>query len=96
MSNLTANHNAIQVVLDKGLTAGRDRSGGLGLKGGKDSGLLEATDSNIMHFGTSPIENWVDKGDWKNEYPGFFDLSKQEQIEIENAVVQSAAGLLLS
>ena len=47
------------------------------------------------HFGTSPIKNWIDGIEWKSHFPNFYDLELDEQKEIEHAVLESSAGLLL-
>ena len=47
------------------------------------------------HFGTSPIKNWIDSIKWKRHFPNFYDLELDEQKEIEHAILESSAGLLL-
>ena len=106
--------------MNRGLTIGEDRTGGLGVRGKGDSALLESTD-NIQqvrglcalqqyhsythfltftcnqktHFGTAPIKQWIDDIQWHKKYPGFNDLSTLDQKEVKEAVIQSAAGLVL-
>ena len=46
MTNLTANRKDTRVILNRGLTVGDDKTGGLGLRGKGDSTLLESTDNN--------------------------------------------------
>lgn len=48
LTNLAANHCDTRIMLNRGLTAAKDESGGLGLRGKGDSGLLESIDSKQM------------------------------------------------
>ena len=57
--------------------------------------FLTFTCNMKTHFGTAPIKEWMDGNEWKNHYPGFYDLDHDEQDEIECAFLESAAGLLL-
>lgn len=47
------------------------------------------------HFGTAPIKNWIDSGEWKNHYPSFELLDSEEKKEIYKAILHSSAALLL-
>ena len=57
--------------------------------------FLTFTCSMKTHFGTAPIMNWIDSGNWKRYYPNFHILSHHEQTEIEHALLQSAASPML-
>ena len=49
MTNLAANKHDMQMVVNKGLTASRDKSGGLSIHGGgNDYDILESVDSKQM------------------------------------------------
>ena len=48
LTNLSINHQDTRIVLNRGLTAAGDESGGLGLRGKGDSALLESIDSKQM------------------------------------------------
>ena len=120
LTNLTANHEDTRLIVNRGLTVGEDKTGGLALRGKGDSALLESIDNKEMvrnlcfsqkyhawdhfltytcsmktHFGVAPIRNWLDSGEWKKHYEGFFVLDPVEQKEIENAILESAAGPML-
>ena len=43
------------------------------------------------HFGTAPIQNWLDSGKWKQYYEGFHLLNPHEQKEIEAALIETAS-----
>ena len=47
------------------------------------------------HFGTKPIKTWIDGDEWKQYYPGYFDLTSRERKEIKDQLLQASAGLLL-
>jgi hypothetical protein len=47
------------------------------------------------HFGTSPIKIWIDGNAWKDHFTGFYNLELDEQKEIEHAVLESSARVLL-
>ena len=57
--------------------------------------FLTYTCNQRTHFGTAPIKTWIDDGLWKKHYPGFNDLEPDEKKEIEEAMVESSAGMLL-
>ena len=57
--------------------------------------FLTFTRNEKKHFGVKCIKLWVDSGDWKFNYPGFFRLTDLEQDEICRAVEQSSGGLIL-
>ncbi len=40
-------------------------------------------------------KNWIDSGAWQQHFNGFHLMPRHEQQEIKEAVIQSAAGLLL-
>jgi len=48
LTNLSANHSDTRIILNRGLTAESDDSGGLGLRGGNQDALLESIDSKQM------------------------------------------------
>ena len=120
LTNLTANHEDTRLIINRGLTVGEDKTGGLALRGKGDSALLESVDNKEMvrnlcfsqryhawdhfltftcsmktHFGTAPLQNWIDDGEWKKHYKGFYVLDPHEQKEIENALLEAAAGPML-
>lgn len=121
MVNLSANHFDTRVSLNRGLTCGDDKTGGLGLRGkGDKSGLLQGFDSSTVvrnlcasmyyhhgdyfytytcnqktHYGVKNIKLWIDGDKWKKNYPGWDDLTDSEQREVEEALIQSAAVLLV-
>ena len=41
--------------------------------------LLDVYMHQKTHFGTSPIKNWIDSGDFKMHYPDFYDIELYEQ-----------------
>ena len=53
------------------------------------------TCNQAKHFGVCIIKNWIDSNDWTKYYPNFNDLSQSEQREIQRAITQAAAPLLL-
>ena len=57
--------------------------------------FLTFTCNPKKHFGVKCIKLWFDSGDWKFNYPGFFQLTDFEQDEICRAVEQSSGGLIL-
>ena len=57
--------------------------------------FLTFTCSMKTHFGTAPVKNWIDGEEWKQHYPGFYELDQIQQNEIKEALQQSAAGPLL-
>ena len=57
--------------------------------------FLTYTCNMKTHFGTAPVKKWIDGEEWKNNFPGYHDLELDEQKEINNALLQSSAGLLL-
>ena len=120
LTNLSANHEDTQLILNRGLTVADNKNGGLALRGKGDSALVESIDNKQMvrnlcfsqkyvswthfltftcnqkyHFGTSEIKNWIDSNEWKKHYPDFYLLGFDEQQEIENAITDASAGLLL-
>ena len=48
LTNLSANHEDTRLILNRGLTVGEDKTGGLGLRGKGDSALLESVDNKEM------------------------------------------------
>ena len=120
LTNVSANHEDTRMILNRGLTIGEDKKGGLGLRCKGDSSLLESVDNKEMvrnlcisqkyvgwdhflthtcnmktHFGTAPIKDWLDSDEWKDYYPGFYDLENDEMKEIEYAFLESSASLLI-
>ena len=120
LTNLTANHTDTRIILNRGLTIGSDKTGGLAVRGKGDSSLLQSVDNKEMvrnlcfsqkyhkwdhfltftcsmktHFGTAPVKNWIDGEEWKQHYPGFYELDQIQKNEIKEALQQSAAGPLL-
>lgn len=57
--------------------------------------FLTFTCNQKTHFGTKVIRAWLDSGEWKKHYPGFFDLDTDEQEEIKKAIIAASAPLLL-
>lgn len=57
--------------------------------------FLTFTCNMKTHFGTAPIKEWIDSGEWKQHFPGFYELEKDEQNEIEDALKASAASIFL-
>ena len=57
--------------------------------------FLTFTCNQSKHFGVQKIKNWIDSGLWNEYFPKRHSLQRCEQDEIEVAVTQSAAGLLL-
>ena len=53
------------------------------------------TCNQAKHFGVCIIKNWIDSKDWTKHYPNFNDLNQSEQREIQRAITQAAAPLLL-
>jgi hypothetical protein len=45
--------------------------------------------------GLREIRAWVNNGEWKKHYKGFYDLDFRDHEEIENQVDQAASGLIL-
>ena len=48
LTNASANHEDTRLILNRGLTVGVDKTGGLGLRGKGDSSLLESVDNKQM------------------------------------------------
>ena len=48
LTNASANHEDTRLILNRGLTVGDDKTGGLGLRGKGDSSLLESVDNKQM------------------------------------------------
>ena len=48
LTNLTANHEDTRLIVNRGLTVGEDKTGGLALRGKGDSALLESVDNKEM------------------------------------------------
>ena len=48
LTNLTANHEDTRLIVNRGLTVGDDKTGGLALRGKGDSALLESVDNKEM------------------------------------------------
>ena len=57
--------------------------------------FLTYTRSMSMHFGTDTIKSWIDGNEWKDNFPGFYDLEIDEKKNIEHALLESASGPLL-
>ena len=57
--------------------------------------FLTFTCNQKLHFGTSPIKNWIDGDEWKHCFKDFFDRPQWEQQEIHNQLIQAAGPLLL-
>ena len=47
------------------------------------------------HFCTGPVKNLIDGEEWRQHYPGFYELDMIQQNEVKEALQQSAAGPLL-
>ena len=48
LTNASASHEDTRMILNRGLTVGEDKTGGLGLRGKGDSALLESIDNKQM------------------------------------------------
>jgi hypothetical protein len=48
LTNISENHEETCLILNRGLTIGEDKTGGLGLRGKGDSSLLESFDNKQM------------------------------------------------
>ena len=59
------------------------------------SHLLVNKCNQKTYFGKYTIKNWIDSGEWKINYPNFYNIELDEQKKIEEAVLNSSAGLLL-
>jgi hypothetical protein len=46
------------------------------------------------HFGTAAVKTWVDGSEWRENFPGWNDLSKLEKEEIERSLKQSSASFM--
>ena len=57
--------------------------------------FLTFTCNTKTHFGTAPIKNWINGNEWKSYYPGYDELESDEKKEIETALVDASASLLL-
>ena len=61
----------------------------------KWSHFLTFTCNQRDHFGTSNIKKWIDNDEWKSNYPNFYQLELDEQKEIQCAMIEASAGMLL-
>ena len=61
----------------------------------KWSHFLTFTCNQRDHFGTSNIKKWIDNDEWKSNYPNFYQLELDEQKEIQYAMIEASAGMLL-
>ena len=59
------------------------------------SHFLTFTCNQRDHFGTSNIKKWIDNDEWKSNYPNFYQLELDEQKEIQYAMIEASAGMLL-
>ena len=57
--------------------------------------FLTFTCNQKSHFGVKPIKQWLDNHEWNKFYPEFYSLSNSDKLELQVALDQSAAGLLL-
>ena len=57
--------------------------------------FLTFTCNQKKHFGIKKIRNWIDSGDWKQHFPRYIEYTIDGQKEINTAIEQSAASLLL-
>jgi len=57
--------------------------------------FLTFTCNQKKHFGVKKIRNWIDSGDWKQHFPCYVEYTIDGQKEINTAIEQSAASLLL-
>jgi predicted GIY-YIG superfamily endonuclease len=120
MANMAASQCDTRLVINRGLTVGKEIYGNLGVRGNIDSTLLGSVDSKQMvknlctsqkyvkwdyfltftanqscHFGLKPIRKWIENKGWASIYPGYNDLNETYQREIDDAVNQASAGLML-
>ena len=57
--------------------------------------FLTFTANQSRHFGTKIIRKWLEDKGWQNIYPNYHDMTSDDQIEIDNAMNQTASGLML-
>ena len=57
--------------------------------------FLTFTCNAKQHFGTAPIKNWVDNCGWEKYYQDFGELEEDEKEEIQEAIINASAGLIL-
>ena len=48
LTNLSANHQDTRLILNRGLTVGEDKTGGLGVRGKEDTNLYQSIDNKQM------------------------------------------------
>ena len=53
------------------------------------------TANQSQHFGLRKIKKWIDEKGWKDQFPKYNELNDNDQKEIDEAMRQSAAGLML-
>ena len=53
------------------------------------------TANQICHFGLQPIREWINNKGWQKTYPNYNDLPFSDQDEINEAVNQASAGLMV-
>ena len=57
--------------------------------------FLTFTANQSRHPGLKPLRNWLETKGWRNVFPGYCDLTDSVQKEIDDAINQAAAGLML-
>ena len=55
--------------------------------------FLTSTENMSENFGLSPIKQWLDSGDWIENFPDFHELLPHNQEELVNGMNQAAMGL---
>eukprot|EP00957_Ditylum_brightwellii_P142985 10894454-Ditylum_brightwellii.AAC.1 len=90
LTSLSINHNDIQIVLNHGLAAAEDKTGGWGLKAGIDSPLLESIDSKQMVNNLCASQKGIE-----GTFSGYYFLRSYEQKGIKEAVNQASSTLYL-
>ena len=74
--NLSVNHQDTRMLLNRGLTASSDKSGGLGLRTKNDSVLLESIDSKQMMKNLSVAQKFI-----KNDFFIALTCNKRNTLE---------------
>eukprot|EP00957_Ditylum_brightwellii_P207874 15354894-Ditylum_brightwellii.AAC.1 len=57
--------------------------------------FLTFTCNQKDHFGTKPLQEWLDKEGWKEHFSGYYFLNNYEQKEIKEAANQASSTLYL-
>ena len=57
--------------------------------------FLTFTANQSCHFGLKKIKQWLKSKGWTHTYTRYFTMNENEQNEIDNAINQASAGLML-